>query len=522
MKVLDHGFVRIVEASGGGDYQFTPEALAKAKKDYEAGIIEAARQSTQGSFRGWKKDAKLLKYLYENKHSTPFEFAGMVLEIKCPMFVVREWQRHRCLSGDTKLKFRHPNGRAYNKTLKDIVEQWFYNKPVLRLDKQHRNRQIFNRIRIQDMRLECIEDGSRVTTTHIVDVIKSGVKVVYEMKTICGKKIKTSKDHLFLTKRGWLKLEDLTIQDELLTTGRVATAKDNQPVIFTKDEINNEKWSPVSKSVDVSNLGRVRRNGWVFEPTINSQGRYVISVKLDKWRTKQVSRLVAKCFLQGQGQVLHINDNPLDNRVGNLKYGTSQDNHDDARANDRVALLGVKSMFIDSITYKGEEPTYDIEVAHKDHNFIANGYCVHNSQSYNEMSARYAPLPNENYMPTVERLMINSKENKQAGTIKGSEPLTKEGARQFQAELEQSYSMFEIHYQWALKAGVPKELARCGMPVGRYTQMRASANLRNWLAFLTLRQAPEAQWEIRQYANAVAEIVKKLFPQTHKLYLENK
>jgi hypothetical protein len=58
-----------------------------------------------------------------------------------------------------------------------------------------------------------------------------------------------------------------------------------------------------------------------------------------------------------------------------------------------------------------------------------------------------------------------------------------------------------------LSLGVPKELARLPVPVARYSRMRASANLRNWLAFLTLRMAPNAQWEIRQYANAVGEIV---------------
>jgi thymidylate synthase (FAD) len=51
--------------------------------------------------------------------------------------------------------------------------------------------------------------------------------------------------------------------------------------------------------------------------------------------------------------------------------------------------------------------------------------------------------------------------------------------------------------------------------------MRASANLRNWLAFLTLRMAPTAQWEIRQYADAVSQIIRNNFPRTHELFLES-
>ena len=55
------------------------------------------------------------------------------------------------------------------------------------------------------------------------------------------------------------------------------------------------------------------------------------------------------------------------------------------------------------------------------------------------------------------------------------------------------------------------------MPVGHYTRMRASANLRNWLAFLTLRMDLKAQWEIRQFANAVGQCIERYFPETWAL-----
>jgi thymidylate synthase ThyX len=48
--------------------------------------------------------------------------------------------------------------------------------------------------------------------------------------------------------------------------------------------------------------------------------------------------------------------------------------------------------------------------------------------------------------------------------------------------------------------------------------MRASANLRNWLAFLTLRMDKAAQWEIRQYANVVGDFVAEKFPRTWSLF----
>jgi len=134
---------------------------------------------------------------------------------------------------------------------------------------------------------------------------------------------------------------------------------------------------------------------------------------------------------------------------------------------------------------------------------------------YNEMSSRYAPLPDVNYIPSVERLMIGADgKNKQAGTTKGAEALTLAGAERFREVLATVYAQQQSTYEWALGAGVPKELARVHLPVGRYSRMRATGNLRGWLGFLKLRLAPNAQYEIREYARALAAIVAEAFPWT--------
>lgn len=152
--------------------------------------------------------------------------------------------------------------------------------------------------------------------------------------------------------------------------------------------------------------------------------------------------------------------------------------------------------------------------------FIFREWHRHRTQSYNEMSARYIPLPDENYIPTIERLMVNSKKNKQAGVIKGAAVLTVRGAEEYTDRLRTMYKMQQEFYEAALGQGVPKELARNHLPVGRYSRMRAAANLRNWLAFLTLRHHSAAQWEIQQYAIAVHEILAEYFPYTLELFDE--
>lgn len=153
--------------------------------------------------------------------------------------------------------------------------------------------------------------------------------------------------------------------------------------------------------------------------------------------------------------------------------------------------------------------------------FVFREWHRHRTQSYNEMSARYVPLPDVNYIPSVERLMVNAgTSNRQAGTVTGAESLTVEGAELFREALRRTYVEQEAMYRDALRIGIPKELARIHLPVGRYSRMRASANLRNWLAFLTLRMAPDAQWEIRQYANAVGALIAEEFPRTWELFTE--
>lgn len=149
--------------------------------------------------------------------------------------------------------------------------------------------------------------------------------------------------------------------------------------------------------------------------------------------------------------------------------------------------------------------------------FVTREWHRHRTQGYSEVSARYTPLPDVNYVPSVERLLINSKTNRQAGVVRGAEELTETGALHFMEHLRDQYTAAEEMYQRALSKGVPKELARVILPVGRYTRMRATANLRNWLGFLALRAAPDAQWEIRQYAFAVRDALAELFPRTMAL-----
>jgi len=152
--------------------------------------------------------------------------------------------------------------------------------------------------------------------------------------------------------------------------------------------------------------------------------------------------------------------------------------------------------------------------------FVFREWHRHRTQSYNEMSARYTPLPDLNYIPSVERIMMTSKDNRQAQST--GELITEDYAKNFQLILQTGYEQAQMKYEVALRTGVPKELARLILPVGRYSRMRAQAVLLNWFKFLTLRDHHKAQWEIQQYAKEVSKLVSEHFPRTYELYLSTK
>jgi len=156
--------------------------------------------------------------------------------------------------------------------------------------------------------------------------------------------------------------------------------------------------------------------------------------------------------------------------------------------------------------------------------FVFREWHRHRTQSYNEMSARYTPLPDMNYIPTIDRCIVVAGTNRQANATGNRVPTHDEVLAWLDA-LGHVYAYAERVYQDGLTIGIPKEIARlpgvcADLPVGRYSRMRASTNLRNWLAFLTLRMAPDAQLEIRLFANIVGEYIAQRYPRTWELFVQ--
>lgn len=154
--------------------------------------------------------------------------------------------------------------------------------------------------------------------------------------------------------------------------------------------------------------------------------------------------------------------------------------------------------------------------------FVFREWHRHRTQSYNELSARYTPLPDVNYLPTAERCLVVSASNKQAASAAGVPPLTHDRALEWLEDLGRVYEHAQAVYQKGLSYGLPKEVARLPVPVGRYSRMRASAVLRNWMAFLALRDDSAAQLEIQLYARQVLALARQVFPRSMELFEEGR
>jgi thymidylate synthase (FAD) len=78
MSVLDHGFVRVVDYMGS-----------------DAAVVQAARVSYGAGTKRSRQDAGLIRYLMRHAHTTPFEMCEIKFHVKLPIFVARQWIRHR-------------------------------------------------------------------------------------------------------------------------------------------------------------------------------------------------------------------------------------------------------------------------------------------------------------------------------------------------------------------------------------------------------------------------------------------
>jgi thymidylate synthase (FAD) len=149
--------------------------------------------------------------------------------------------------------------------------------------------------------------------------------------------------------------------------------------------------------------------------------------------------------------------------------------------------------------------------------FVAREWFRHRIGSFNEFSMRYAKATDEFYVPAPED--VRSQVGKPGAY--SFEPVSPEVAEQTREELQAVYETAYDTYQRLVELGVARELARCVLPVGAYTEFYWTVNARALMNFISLRAAETAQREIRRYAEACEIFLAEKMPITHAAFVAN-
>ncbi|HJO88401.1 MAG TPA: FAD-dependent thymidylate synthase, partial [Alphaproteobacteria bacterium] len=160
--------------------------------------------------------------------------------------------------------------------------------------------------------------------------------------------------------------------------------------------------------------------------------------------------------------------------------------------------------------------------------FVARQWIRHRTANVNEYSARYSILDKEFYIPVPEQMATQSSANHQG---RGEALEGEEAARALELLREDAETCYR-HYEEMLnegegdnlvdpeKKGLARELARMNLTLNTYTQWYWKIDLHNLMHFLSLRADPHAQYEIRVYAEAMLDCLKRWVPLVYEAFTD--
>lgn len=148
--------------------------------------------------------------------------------------------------------------------------------------------------------------------------------------------------------------------------------------------------------------------------------------------------------------------------------------------------------------------------------FVAREWFRHRWSSFNEESGRYHKLEGDFYIP--DRESVRTQVGKPGAYT--FEPAPEDLAGETIDTFRRIYKELYAEYLGLVEKGVARELARAVLPFGIFTQFFWTLNARALMNFLALRNAPEAQYEIRVYAEAIERLFEAKMPVTHAAFVE--
>ncbi len=147
--------------------------------------------------------------------------------------------------------------------------------------------------------------------------------------------------------------------------------------------------------------------------------------------------------------------------------------------------------------------------------FVARQWVRHRTANINEYSMRYSEALDEFYIPSKDRIRLQDRRNIQGSS---DEMAPREARKKALSYIEKASETAYRRYKELLDNGIAREIARLVLPMNTYTIWYWKNDLHNIFHFLKLRTAKNAQWEIRQYAKQMAEIVQRVAPTAYEAF----
>lgn len=213
--------------------------------------------------------------------------------------------------------------------------------------------------------------------------------------------------------------------------------------------------------------------------------------------------------LRSDMRVIYIDSMGDDRRIAQAAR-VSTGNDDSERPHEGL----VKRLWRDQHTSTCEHNTLTVMVEVPI--FVAREWMRHRTFAFNEISARYSEMKPIFYVPGEDRPLVQTGKAMDYRREAGTALQGKNCRAMHQAIAERAW----FDYQYMIEAGIAREVARNVLPVSLYTRFYATANLRNWLAFIALRTDPTALHEIQDAACQVADLIAERWPTAWAAYEE--
>jgi thymidylate synthase (FAD) len=520
-------------------------------------VSYTARVSNPANQNNTATAPKLLKYLIREKHWSPFEMVHLVMEITTTRDISRQIIRHRsfsfqefCVSENTLITTLTKSGKSKQVTISDLY-------------KRQQSKQCSEMlVRVYD------KTTSLLVAAKIKEVFKTGKKECFELILENGKSIIATKDHKFLTNKGFFRLEDLTTDSFVAVNG--VPCYQNKEWLERKKKIAIETGLGVQGIANAANCSYHTIRKWLKIHGLQFSKAEVASYttiwnkglpkemqpKYGKPTPKKTRQKMSDSSTKGTESNLYINGNKsfdtisFRDRVAQVCKGAhlsllvKQDykcnvcgttidkqnsevdhifpvsshpelaydedtnlqtlckNCHNTKTQSENSSLSVHYSKVKSIKYIGVKETYDMEINHQDHNYVANGIVTHNSQRYAEAS---------NFTTDREPRLQDPK-NRQ-NSIYPDNDIAVPLSIAFENLQKEVVNIAQVNYQKALEMGIAKEQARALLPEGlTETTLYMAGTLRSWIHYIDLRAGNGTQKEHQEIAEKCKNIVLEQFP----------